>query len=61
MAGRHQKACEGKWNGGQAPYGCKINADTGVLEIDEEEAKVVRLKFEKFAIGGKLGTNVVAR
>ena len=61
MAGRHQKAREGKWNGGQAPYGYKINSDTGVLEIDEEEAKVVRLIFEKFARGGELGINGVAR
>ena len=61
MAGRHQKAREGKWNGGQAPYGYKINSDTGVLEIDEEEAEVVRLMFDKYAHGGELGINGVAR
>ena len=61
MAGRHQKAREGKWNGGQAPYGYRINSETGVLEIDEEEAKVVRLMFDKYAHGGELGINGVAR
>ena len=43
MAGRRQKAKEGKWNGGQAPYGYRIK--DGVLEIDEAEAEVVRLIF----------------
>lgn len=61
MAGREQKAREGKWNGGQSPYGYKINSETGVLEIDEEEAKVVRLIFEQFAYSGGMGLNGVAR
>ena len=60
MAGRHQKAREGKWNGGQAPYGYKINSETGVLEIDEEEAEIVRLMFDQFVNYG-LGINGVAR
>lgn len=37
MAGRRQKAREGKWNGGFAPYGYKLK--DGMLEIVEEEAK----------------------
>ena len=37
MEGRMQKAREGKWNGGFAPYGYKLVG--GKLEINEEERK----------------------
>ncbi len=46
MAGRQQKAREGKWNGGFAPYGYKLV--DGKLEIAEDEADVIRLIFDKF-------------
>ena len=50
-AGRYEKARQGKWNGGQAPYGYQIgrNADgtsSGVLVVDKDEAKVVRQIFD---------------
>lgn len=55
-AGMLQKAREGGWNGGQAPLGYKIVKDAdgrnGHLEIDEEEAKLVRLIFDKYAHTG---------
>jgi len=55
-AGMLQKAREGGWNGGQAPLGYRIVKDAdgrnGHLEIDEEEAKLVRLIFEKYANTG---------
>lgn len=35
MAGREQKAREGKWNGGFAPYGYKL--ENGQMEIAEDE------------------------
>ena len=35
MAGREQKAREGKWNGGFAPYGYKL--ENGELVIAEDE------------------------
>ena len=38
MAGREQKAREGKWNGGFAPYGYKL--DNGELVIAEDEVDV---------------------
>ena len=60
MAGRQQKAREGKWNGGQAPYGYRINSETGILEIDEEEAEVVRLIYDRF-LHYESGANGVAR
>lgn len=46
MAGRQQKAREGKWNGGFAPYGYKLV--DGKLEIAEDEAEVIRFIFDKF-------------
>ena len=58
MAGRRQKAKEGKWNGGQAPYGYRIK--DGVLEIDEAEAEVVRLIFDRYN-HHEQGANGVAR
>lgn len=47
MAGRWQKAREGKWNGGQSPYGYRI--EKGDLVVKEPEAELVRLIFDKFA------------
>ena len=50
--GRQQKAREGKWNGGFAPYGYRIpedgKSDRGVLIVEEEEAKTVRLIFDYY-------------
>ena len=56
MAGRIQKARDGKWNGGFAPYGYKLV--DGKLEIEEAEAKIVRIIFEQFIKGR--GLNGVA-
>lgn len=47
MNGRREKARQGLWNGGPAPYGYNQSGNT--LEINEEEANVVRLIFDKFA------------
>lgn len=46
MAGRLQKAREGKWNGGYAPYGYKL--EDGKLLINEDEAPAVRKIFEMY-------------
>ena len=48
MSGRQQKARNGLWNGGQAPYGYTLNKDTSILEICEEEANQVREIFRLF-------------
>jgi site-specific DNA recombinase len=46
MEGRRQKAREGKWNGGFAPYGYRL--EKGYLHIAEDEAEVIRIIFEKY-------------
>lgn len=46
MEGRLQKAREGKWNGGFAPYGYKL--EKGSLLIDESEAEIIRLIFREY-------------
>ena len=46
MEGRIQKAREGKWNGGFAPYGYKL--ENGMLLINEEEAVAIRTIFDQY-------------
>ena len=46
MEGRKQKAREGKWIGGFAPYGYKL--ENGELRIAEDEAEVIRVIFDKY-------------
>ncbi len=46
MEGRRQKAREGRWNGGFAPYGYALV--DGELVIAEEEAEAVRVIFDKY-------------
>ncbi|SFP84379.1 site-specific DNA recombinase [Butyrivibrio proteoclasticus] len=57
MEGRRQKAREGKWNGGFAPYGYKLV--DGSLVIAEDEAEMIRLIFDKY-IHTDMGANGVA-
>ncbi len=64
MAGRQQKARDGRWNGGFAPYGYKLVHKDGekgkVLEIDEKEAELVRLIYDKF-VNTNMGANGIAK
>ena len=46
MAGREQKAREGKWNGGFAPYGYKL--ESGNLVIAEDEVEVIRVIYDRY-------------
>ena len=46
MEGRIQKAREGRWNGGFAPYGYRLV--DGELQINEEEAPAIRTIFEQY-------------
>ena len=46
MEGRRQKAREGRWNGGFAPYGYQMV--NGELIIAEDEAEIIRIIYDKF-------------
>ena len=48
MEGRKQKAREGKWNGGQAPFGYDLDSKNSTLVMNEEEAEIVRIIYDKF-------------
>ena len=57
MLGREEKAKQGGWNGGFAPYGYELS--DGKLHIKEDEAAIVRLVFDKFVNGG-MGYSTIA-
>lgn len=58
MEGRIQKAREGRWNGGFAPYGYRLV--DGNLEINEEEAEAIRVIFEQY-ISTDTGANGISK
>ena len=58
MEGRIQKAREGKWNGGFAPYGYKL--ENGQLFINEEEAAAIRVIFDQY-VHTDMGANGLAK
>jgi len=58
MEGRIQKAREGKWNGSFAPYGYKLV--DGKLEINEEEAKAIRIIYEQY-VNTDMGANGISK
>lgn len=58
MEGRNQKAREGKWNGGFAPYGYDLIE--GELVINEEDAEIIRIIFDKY-INTNMGALGVAK
>lgn len=57
IEGRKQKAREGKWNGGFAPYGYELV--NGELQIAEDEAEIIRLIYDKF-IHTNMGISAIA-
>ena len=57
MEGRRQKAREGKWNGGFAPYGYTLQ--NGELKIAEDEVEVIRKIFDLY-IHTTMGVNSIA-
>ena len=58
MEGRMQKAREGKWNGGFAPYGYSLI--DGKLEVNEEEAVAIRMIFDQY-VNTDMGANGIAK
>jgi len=59
MEGRKQKAREGKWNGGRAPFGYRLDKENGILVVDPDEAKIVKIIYDKFA-HSEMGTDAIA-
>lgn len=58
MLGREEKAKQGGWNGGIAPYGYDLQ--NGKLEIKEDEARIVALIFDKF-VNEAMGYSTIAK
>ncbi|MGL5440717.1 MAG: recombinase family protein [Filifactoraceae bacterium] len=58
MEGRIQKAREGKWNGGFAPYGYQLV--DGKLFINEEEAIAIRTIFDQY-VNTTIGANGLSK
>ncbi len=58
MEGRKQKAREGGWNGGFAPYGYKLV--NGELEIAEDEAEAIRMIYDLY-VHNEMGSNKIAK
>ena len=58
MNGRREKARQGGWNGGFAPYGYYLKDNQ--LLIEESEAAAIRIIFEKFA-GSDIGYGGIAK
>lgn len=58
MAGRREKAAKGKWNGGFAPYGYKL--EDGELKINKEESEAIETIFKQY-VETNLGVNGVVR
>lgn len=58
MNGRREKARQGKWNGGPPPFGYSLNEE--VLYIEDDEANIVRLIFDKF-VNSNLGYVGIAK
>lgn len=57
MEGQKQKARQGEWNGGFAPFGYQL-IDKKLI-VDEKEAEIVRLIFDKFTTT-TMGINAIA-
>ena len=58
MEGRKQKAREGRWNGGFAPYGYSLN--NGELHIAEDEAPVIREIYDKY-VNTNMGIHAICK
>ena len=59
MNGRREKARQGLWNGGQAPYGYKLV--DGKLEINPDEAEIVKKIFEEYTSSSISMTSIAVK
>ena len=51
-ATRQRFIAQGRWPGGKAPFGYRLDKTTGELVLVEEEAEVVRLQYDLYTRGG---------
>ena len=58
MNGRREKARQGKWNGGPAPYGYMIKDN--MLCVNEDEAELVRRIYDKY-VNTNIGYTGIAK
>lgn len=60
MAGRKEKAMEGKWNGGFAPFGYTLEGKgkDSKLVVVEKEAEIIRIIFDKYVHEGRSATYI---
>lgn len=49
--GRYNGAMQGRWVAGQAPFGYVYNPNTQKLDIDEENAKIIRMIYDFYVNG----------
>lgn len=54
---KKQKAKEGKWNGGFAPYGYQLV--NGELHIADDEAQIIRIIYDKY-VNATMGIAAIA-
>jgi len=59
MEGRKQKAREGKWNGGLAPFGYRLDKEKGILVVDPDEAEIVKGIYDEF-VHSNMGADSIA-
>ena len=59
MEGRKQKAREGKWNGGLAPFGYSLDKLNGVLVVDPNESEIVKVIYDKY-VHTDMGLDAIA-
>lgn len=59
MGARYNYSLQGKWMAGSVPYGYRFNEQTQRLEVESQEAEVVRLIFHLYGREG-LGYHAIA-
>ncbi|MSS13798.1 recombinase family protein [Porcincola intestinalis] len=48
MEGRKQKAREGRWNGGPAPFGYRLDKENDTIVVEEKDAEAVKIIYDKY-------------
>jgi site-specific DNA recombinase len=59
VGGMERKAAKGGWNGGNVPWGYRINSQTGGLQIEPSEAPLVPVIFDLY-LNKRLGARAIA-